>query len=145
MWFQFQTSRAFSFVYKILAQSEKSCKVDTATSILRKIQNPIKFEPLLRFRPNLKTKSLDLCTVIKKYLAENLNFAELEAKMPFLWKNQNFMKSERFDAFVPNSIPNVLEHWSLYKDQYPLSLIKFYPLTLRSHTGYYRPIDQLSA
>ena len=36
----------FSTVYKILAQSEKSRKVDAITSILRKIRNSIKFEPI---------------------------------------------------------------------------------------------------
>ena len=50
--------RVLSFVYKVSAQSEKSRKVDAITSILRKIQNPIKFETLLRFRPNFKIKPL---------------------------------------------------------------------------------------
>ena len=41
-----------SFLYKTLAQSKKTRKVDAVTSILRKIPNSIKLEPLLRFRPN---------------------------------------------------------------------------------------------
>ena len=56
-----------------------------------------------------------LSTIIKNYLA-NLNFARLGAKMPFFWKIQNFIKSENFDGFFLNLIPNVLEHQSLYKE-----------------------------
>ena len=43
-------------MYKILAQSTKSRKVDTIKSILRKIQNLLKLKPLLRFQPNSKTE-----------------------------------------------------------------------------------------
>ena len=55
-------------------------------------------------------------TIMENYLAKNLNLAELEAKMPFFRKIQYFIKSERFNGFFPNSIPNVLEDWSLYKE-----------------------------
>ena len=44
---------------------------------------------------------------MKKYSAQNYNFAELEAQTPFLKKNQNFIKSERFDGLFPNSIPKL--------------------------------------
>ena len=83
------------------------------TSIVRKIQNPIKFERLLRFRENFwKKVTYILYTITTNYLAQNLNFAELWVKMLFR-KIQNFIKSERSDGFLPNSISNVLEHWSL--------------------------------
>ena len=39
-----------------LSHFQKSDKVDAITSICRKIKNSIKFEPLLSFRKNLKTK-----------------------------------------------------------------------------------------
>ena len=45
---------------------------------------------------------------MKKNSIKNFNFAELGAKPPFFRKTQNFIKSERFDEFFPNSIPNVL-------------------------------------
>ena len=67
-------------------------------SILQKIQNPIKFEPLLRFQLHLKTKvclqfsslSNILSIIMNNYLAQNLNYSELEAK-PFL-NNSKFHK-----------------------------------------------------
>ena len=46
-----------TFMYKLQAQYKKSRKVDTITSILQKILNPIKFK-LLRFRLNVRTKLL---------------------------------------------------------------------------------------
>ena len=94
-----------SYIYKILAQSTKSRKVDAIMSILRKIQNHIKFETFLRFRPNFWKKTTHvLSTIMKNSLAQNLNLAELRAKMLFFWKNQNFIKSERSNGFFPNSI-----------------------------------------
>ena len=51
---QAQMSVMLPFVYNMIAQSKESRKVDAITSILRKIPNPLKFEPFLRFRPNLK-------------------------------------------------------------------------------------------
>ena len=36
--------------------------------------------------------------------------------MPFFREIQNFIKSECSDGFFPNSIPNVIEHWSLHKE-----------------------------
>ena len=46
---------------------------------------------------------------MKNYLVRNLNFAELRAKPYFFWKIPNFIKSERFNKFFPNSIPKVLD------------------------------------
>ena len=45
-----------TFVWKFLAKSKKFRKVDAITSVLRKIQNPIKFERVLRCRLKLKTE-----------------------------------------------------------------------------------------
>ena len=51
----------------------------------------------------------------KNYLVSNLNFAELGAKMHFFRKILHFIKSECFDGFFPNLIPNSLENWPLCK------------------------------
>ena len=106
-----------SFVCKILAQTKKSHKVDTITSILQKIRNSIKFEPLLQFQPNLKTElprfylKLYRPIWLKTWISRNFL-----AKIPFFWTIYNFMKSERIDGFFPNLIPDVSEYWSLYKE-----------------------------
>ena len=46
---------------------------------------------------------------MKNYLAQNLNFVELGA--PFRGEIRNFIKSESFDGFFPNSISDVLERF----------------------------------
>ena len=46
-------------------------------------------------------------------MSQNSNFAELGGKTHFFQKIQNIVKSERFDGYFRNRIPNVLEHWSL--------------------------------
>ena len=55
---------------------------------------------------------------MKNYLAHYLIFADPGAKMLFFQKIQSFIKSERFDGFFPNSIPNALEHSSFYKERF---------------------------
>ena len=49
-------------------------------------------------------------------MAQNLNLAELGAKMPFFCNIEKFIKFEHSDGFCPNLFPNVFEHWSLYKE-----------------------------
>ena len=98
-----------------LTQSKKSRKVDAIASILRKIQNSIKFEPLFRFWLNLKPNYLHSIYNYQE-LPQNLNFAELGMKPPFFRKIQNFIKSEHLNKFLPNATPNVIEHRSFYKE-----------------------------
>ena len=107
-------SALLSIVYIILAQFTKSRKVDAITWILRNIQDPIKFEPFSDFCQ--KKTSHILSKVIKNCSAQNLNLAELGAKMSFFSKNSKFYKIQRSNGFFLNSIRNVLEHWSRYKE-----------------------------
>ena len=46
-----------------------------------------------------------LSTIMKKYLARNVNIAELGAKMPFYRKIQNFIKFERSEGFFSKFNP----------------------------------------
>ena len=87
----FFTKEHFWYVYitfisvKKFSFIYKSCKVDAITSILCKTQ----------FWGNIW---------LKTWISRNW------AKPHFLRKIQNFIKSERFDGFFINSIPNFVEH-----------------------------------
>ena len=47
---------------------------------------------------------------MKNYSTQNLNIAELGAKMSFFRKSKNSIKSESSDGLFSNLIPNVSEH-----------------------------------
>ena len=106
-------SALFLLVYKILAQSKKSRKVNAITAIFCKIRNTL-FKSISAKFKNQTTSTL--YTILKSYLSHNLNFSELWKNSPFFRVIENFIKSERFDEFFPNLIANLLEHWSLYKE-----------------------------
>ena len=65
------------------------------------------FDSLLAKFKNQTTQSLS--TIIKNCLAQNLTRGT-GSENTFFRKIKNFIKSELFDIFFPNSIPNVLEH-----------------------------------
>ena len=77
----------------------KSYKIRTSSPISAKLKNQTNYI---------------LSTIMKNYLAQNLNFAILGAKMLFFRKIWNFIKSERFHGVFLNLIPNVLEYCYLY-------------------------------
>ena len=96
--------------YKILTQSTKSRKVDAITSIFTKNSKFCKIQTLSPISAKfLKENYPHFISIVKKYLVQNLNLAELGAKMPVFRKIQNFMKFQRSDGLFPNSLPNVLE------------------------------------
>ena len=104
-------SALLSFVDKILPQSTqlvKFCYVNfTKNSKSYKIRNFPRFQPIYKKK---KTTHI-LSTVMKNYLAQNLNLAQLGAKMPFFKK---FKISYNLNARMDFSKFNPKSPWSLY-------------------------------
>ena len=69
------------------------------TLILRKIQNPIKFEPLPRCWPNLNTTLLDFIYNYEELFGSKFEFCGTWTENALFRKIQNFIKSKRFDGF----------------------------------------------
>ena len=90
-------------------------------------------QPLKTKLPNRFYLQLLRNILLNTWISRNL-----EQNCPFLRKIQNFIKSERFDWFFSNSIPNVLEHWSLDKELFS-SIATF--VTVTAVTVNFRKID----
>ena len=101
------------------------------TKILNK-KNPLHWCDTINFMKNPKSYEIKkFSPILAKFLKENypnfvynykdllrskLEFSRTWSRKPFFRKIQNFIRSERSDGFFLNSLPNVLENWSLYKE-----------------------------
>ena len=57
-----------------------------------------------------------LSTIMKNYFSSKREFRKSWSENAFFRNIQNLIKSGRFEGFFLISIPNVLEHWSLFKE-----------------------------
>ena len=96
------SSAILLFVYKILAQSKKWYKIGNFSPISAKFKN----------------QTTQIVYNYEELFGSKLVLRETWSGCPFFRQIKNFIKCELFAGLFPNSILNVLEHWSL-KKAYP--------------------------
>ena len=103
-------------IKKYLAQSKKFPKVNAISSILRKAQNPIKFESFSNFGQIEKLYYLDFIYNHEGLFGSKREFHGTCSGNALFSKNSKFHKISKLSRVFLKFNPNILEHWSRYKE-----------------------------